>query len=108
MDVSKNPVSQITTGNNIRGLYQGQIGNSNSDNGYAWVMDGLHTGQRFDAWHYEGVGRRGPKLQNAVNAGGLFVMWASDRFDNGNDGENYIWGSTAFNAKNQLQIITSD
>jgi hypothetical protein len=43
-----------------------------------------------------------------VNAGGLFVMFAVDRFDTGNDGANYIWGSTSFNSGNQLQIITSD
>jgi hypothetical protein len=43
-----------------------------------------------------------------VNAGGLFVMFANDRFDNGNDGQNYIWGSTSFTTGNQLQIITSN
>jgi hypothetical protein len=108
MTVSANSVSQIVTGNNIANLYHNQVGSSNNDNGYGWVTDGLHVGFRFDAWHYEGTGQRAPRLQNAVNAGGLFVMLVGDRFDNGNDGQNYIWGSTAFNAGNQLQIITSN
>ena len=108
MTVSKNSVSQIVTGNNISGLYNNQVGGPNNDNGYGWVPNGLHTGFRFDAWHYEGDGARAPRLQNAVNAGGLFVMLSGDRFDTGNDGQNYIWGSTAFNAGTQLQIITSN
>ena len=72
------------------------------------MKEGLHTGQRFGAFHYESTGQRGPRLQNAVNAGGLFVMFAADRFDSRNDGENYIWGNTSFNSGNQLQIITSN
>jgi hypothetical protein len=104
--VSRNSVDEIVNGDNIPGLYTGQIGSNANDNGYAWVMDGLHEGVRFDAWHYEGTGHRPPRLQDAVNAGGLFVMWAADRFDNANDGENYIWGSTAFDAGNQLRIVT--
>jgi hypothetical protein len=108
MSINYHSVSQIVSGNNISLLYHRQVGGPNNDNGYAWVKEGLHTGQRFDAWHYEGNGQRGPRLQTAVNAGGLFVMLAGDRFDNGNDGQNYIWGSTAFNSANQLQIVTSN
>jgi hypothetical protein len=102
-------VAQITTGNNIANLYheEGAPG-PNPDNGYGWVTDGLHPGFRFDAWHYEGTGLHGHRLQTAVNAGGDFVIFAGDRFDSGNDGQNYIWGSTSFNVGNQLQIITSD
>ena len=107
-NVGSDSVSQIVTGNNIANLYHDQSGNSQNDNGYGWVTTGLHPGQRFDAWTYEGRGTRGPRLQDAVNAGGLFVMFASDRFDSGNDGQNYIWGSTSFNTANQLQIITSN
>jgi hypothetical protein len=101
-------VSQIVTGNNIAGLFNSQSGNAQNDNGYGWVTNGLHPGFRFDAWTYEGRGTRGPRLQDAVNAGGLFVIFANDRFDNGNDGQNYIWGSTSFTTGNQLQIITSN
>ena len=108
MTISLNSVDQIVTGNNIPGLYSGQIGSNSKDNGYRWVMDGLHAGARFDAWHYEATSGRGHRLQNAVTAGGLFVMFAADRFDSGNDGENYIWGSTSFDSGNQLQIITSN
>jgi hypothetical protein len=107
-NVGSDSVSQIVTGNNIANLYNNQVGNSQNDNGYGWVTDGLHPGFRFDAWHYESTGQRGPRLQNAVNAGGLFVMLAGDRFDASNDGQNYIWGSTSFNTGNQLQIITSN
>ena len=106
--VSRNSVDQITNGDNISGLYSGQIGSSNNDNGYRWVTDGLHPGVRFDAWHYESTHQRPPRLQNAVTAGGLFVMWAADRFDNGNDGENYVWGSTVFDSGNQLRIVTTN
>lgn len=108
MTTSKNSVSQLVTGNNIAGIYHSQVGGPNNDNGYAWVKEGLHTGQRFDAWHYEGNKQRTARLQPAVNAGGLFVMLVGDRFDTGNDGQNYIWGSTSFNGGNQLQINTSN
>ena len=108
MSTGSDSVSQIVTANNIANLYHDQVGGPNNDNGYGWVTDGLHPGFRFDAWTYEGRGTRGPRLQNAVNAGGLFVMLMGDRFDSGNDGQNYIWGSTSFNTGNQLQIITSN
>jgi hypothetical protein len=107
MTVSRNSVSQIMTGNNIASLYHDQCSGS-PDNGYGWVPDGLHRGFRFDAWHYESTLGRGNRLQNGVNAGGLFVVWAVDRFGVSQAGENYIWGSTSFNSGNQLQIITSD
>src|SRR5215467_10769392 len=109
MNISRESVSQIVTGNNIANLYHYQCTqNQNTDGGYAWVMDGVHAGQRFDAFHYESTGQAPPRIQNAVNAGGNFVFWACDRFDTGNDGENYIWGSTSFNSGNQLQITTSN
>jgi hypothetical protein len=101
-------LSQITTGNNIPNLFHRSCtAGWNPDNGYAWVTSGLHKGQRFDAWHYEGTKQHGTRLQDAVNAGGHFIMWACDRFDSSNDGENYVWGSTSFNAGNQLQIVTN-
>src|SRR5258708_911181 len=106
--VSANSVSQITSGDNITGLYSGQVGSNGNDNGYLWVSDGLHPGARFDAWHYESIGHRPPRLQNAVKTGGLFVLWWADRFDNGNDGENYLWGSTVFNSGTQLRIVTTN
>ena len=109
MNTAKATVSQITTGNNIANLYHYQCdANQNTDGGYTWVQDGLHTGQRFDAFHYESTGQAPPRIQNAVNAGGNFVMWTCDRFDSGNDGENYIWGNTGFNTSNHFQIITSN
>jgi hypothetical protein len=109
MNVNRATVSQIVTGNNIANLYHYQCdANQNPDGGYVWVKDGLHQGVRFDAFHYESTGKAPPRIQNAVNAGGDFVMWSCDRFDSGNDGENYIWGSTAFNSGNQFQIITSN
>jgi hypothetical protein len=109
MDIGANSVSQIVTGNNISGLYKNQVRIlASADNGFAWLSDGLHTGVRIDAFHFEATGAARPRLQDAVNAGGLFVMIAADRFDIGNDGANYIWGSTSFNSGTQLQIITSD
>ena len=97
-------VSQITTGNNIANLYHYCCTeNQNGDLGYAWVSDGLHAGQRFDAFHYTNS-----RFQTAVNAGGNYVLWTRDRFDDSNDGQNYIWGSTAFHSGNQLQITTSN
>lgn len=109
MDVRTASVSQITTGNNISNLFVNQCSaNRNGDGGYAWVPNGLHKGQRFDAFHYESTGKRPPRIQNAVNAGGRFIIWGCDRFDSGARSENYIWGSTSFNSGNQLQITTSD
>jgi hypothetical protein len=111
MKISANSVSQIVTGNNIGGLYGNQTSShtgGNPDGGYAWVPNGVHSGVRFDAFHYEGTGKSPPRIQNAVNAGGLFVFWSNDRFDTGAGNENYIWGSTGFHAGNQLQIITSN
>ena len=61
-NVGSDSVSQIVTGNNIANLYNNH-GNSQNDNGYGWVTDGLHPGFHFDAWHYEGDGKRGPRLQ---------------------------------------------
>lgn len=109
MNISKASVSQIVTGNNIANLYHYQCdANQNPDGGYVWVENGVHTGQRFDCFHYESTGQAPPRIQNAVNAGGDFVIWSCDRFDNGAVGENYIWGSTTFNSGNQMQIITSN
>ena len=111
MNIAKASVSQIVTGNNIANLYHYQCDdNQNADGGYVWVSDGLHTGVRFDCFHYESLTppQAPVRIQPAVNAGGTFVIWSRDRFDTGNDGENYIWGSTSFQSGNQMQIITSN
>src|SRR6185437_176306 len=58
MNTSKATVSQIVTGNNIANLYHYHCdANQNKDGGYVWVMDGLHSGVRFDAFHYESTGQ---------------------------------------------------
>jgi len=98
-------VSQITTGNNIASIYHYcALAAQNPDLGYRKVTDGLHLGVTFDAFHFDSAHR----IQAAVNAGGNYVLWARDDFDGGNDGQNYIWGSTVFNAGNILNITTSD
>jgi len=100
-------VSQITTGNNIPNLYR-DCGTPfyNEDLGYHLLTEGLHQGTLFDAFHFDS--ERGHRIQAAVNAGGKYILWARSENDNGNDGVNYIWGSTAFNAGNILNITTSD
>jgi len=99
-------VSQITTGNNIPNLYLYCATQRNPDLGFRRLTDGLHQGVTFDAFHFDST--QGHRIQAAVNAGGNYVLWARDDFDGGNDGQNYIWGSTAFNAGNILNITTSD
>jgi hypothetical protein len=71
-------------------------------------MDGFHFGATFDTFHYESTGQVGPYLQNAVNAGGNYIIWGNDDYDSGNTGENYIWGSTSYNTNIVLTIETSN
>jgi hypothetical protein len=106
-------VAQITTGNNIANLYHYTCdANQNADLGYTWTPNGLHPGQLFDCFHYESTGQVGPALQNAVNAGGDYVLFACDRYDLLENGQectvNYIWGSTSFTTANVLNLTTSN
>lgn len=101
-------VSQITTGNNIPDLFQQCISTyGNPHLGYRRIADGLHQGTTFDAFHFDSTSGR-QRVQSAVNAGGTYVLWARDEDDNGNDGQNYIWGSTSFNVGNTLNLTTSN
>lgn len=93
------------TSNHSTEIYlSGGDANRNQDLGYAWVENGLHKGFEFGAFTYNTA-----RLQDEVNAGGNWVFWGRDDFDNGesnvDDGacpdcpggvENYVWGSTAF------------
>jgi len=104
-------LSEILTGNNNISVYNdGPQGNS--DLGYGWTPNGLHPGYVFDAFHYESTGQVGPALQNAVNAGGDYILWYVDRFDLLQDGDpcpvNYIWGSTSYTSAILLEITTSN
>ncbi len=113
MNVAKATVAQITTGNNIANLWHYQCdANQNTDGGYDWVGDGLHKGLVFDCLNYEINGTAPKRIQAAVNAGGLEVIWCSERYDkdiNGNTlAVNYIWGSTGFLASNTCIITTSN
>jgi hypothetical protein len=112
-------LAQMTTGNNSTTTYINMSDfNRNTDLGYGWVANGLHPGTRFDCFHYESVGigeggkKVGPWLQNEVNAGGKWCAVTYDGYDLNQAGqrpsENYIWGSTTFNAGNQFQIFTSN
>lgn len=113
MNIAKASVSQIVTGNNIANMWHYQCdANQNTDGGYIWVADGLHKGTTFDAFHYESTGQAPPRIQNAVNAGGDFVIWSNDRYNKDQNGNtvavNYIWGSTGFLASNTCKITTSN
>jgi hypothetical protein len=106
-------LSAILTGNNNKSLYTNvDDANRNPDLGYRWVPEGFHFGDTFDAFHYESTGQDGPYLQNAVNAGGDYILWAADDYDNTQAGtlapENYIWGSTSYNTGIVLTINTSN
>src|ERR1035438_7922223 len=72
-------LSSILTGNNSTTVYNNA--GKNSDLGYDWVGDGLHSGLVFDAWHYESTGAHAPDVQNAVNAGGNYIFWTLDRYN---------------------------
>ena len=112
MNTNLNTVSQVMTGNNISGLYNNQVSKSpnGKDAGYAWVSNGLHPGLAVDCWHYESVGSTPPRLTGACNAGGLFAIFQGSRFDafygtgTGEDGQNYVWGSTGFDPNNFVKI----
>lgn len=113
MNVAKATVSQITTGNNIANMWHYQCdANQNTDGGYDWVANGLHSGLVFDAFHYESTGQAPARIQAAVNAGGDEVIWSNDRYDKDINGNtvpvNYIWGSTGFLAANTCIIHTSN
>jgi hypothetical protein len=102
-------LSQILNGNNDEDTYLngGGDANRNQDLGYVWVADGLHKGTVFDCDHYNPS-----RLQNEVNAGGDWIFWSSDRYDDEEDGkpgpQNYIWGSTSYNTGIVLNINTSN
>jgi hypothetical protein len=112
-------LSQMTTGQSSTITYINMSDfNRNTNLGYTWVADGLHTGTRFDAFHYESVGTGeggktvGPWLQNECNAGGNWCMVTYSGYDLDETGhrppENYIWGGTSFTSAIQLQINTSN
>jgi hypothetical protein len=106
-------LSTILTGNNNKSLYTNvDDANRNADLGYRWVPEGFHFGDAFDAFHYESTGQTGPYLQNAVNAGGVYILWAADVVDTTQAGpvapENYLWGSTSYNTGIILTINTSN
>jgi hypothetical protein len=102
-------LSQILTGNNSTTIYLdgGGDANRNQDLGYGWVMNGVHQGFVFDAFHYNTS-----RLQTEVNAGGDWIFWGCDRFDTAQNGQpapvNYIWGSTSYNTGIILEITTSN
>jgi hypothetical protein len=91
--------------NNSTSIYlDGDDGNRNQDLGYAWITNGLHQGLEFGADTYNTA-----RLQEEITAGGDWVFWGRDDFDNGqsnvSDGacpacpggvENYVWGDTNF------------
>jgi hypothetical protein len=106
-------LNTILTGNNNKSLYTNvDDPNRNPDLGYGWVPNGFHFGTVFDAFHYESTGQVGPYLQDAVNAGGDYILWAADDVDTTENGsyalENYIWGSTSYNTGIILTINTSN
>lgn len=98
-------LSAILTGNNNGTLYtDANDMNRNQDLGYQWTVDGFHLGKQFGSFTYNTY-----RLQNAVNAGGDYIIWAADDFDSGNvTGENYIWGSTSYNTNIVYTITTSN
>lgn len=97
-----NSVSQITTGNNNKTLYiNAADANRNQDLGYNWVVDGLHKGKTFDAFHYNNA-----RFQAAVNRGGAYVLWSCSRVQGPSGAENYIWGNTRFTTAIVLNVTT--
>jgi hypothetical protein len=99
-------LNTILTGNNSTTVYNNAV--ADSDLGYDWVANGLHSGLVFDAWHYESTGAHAPDVQNAVNAGGNYIFWCLDRYNKTQSGaectDNYIWGSTSYNTGIILEI----
>ena len=101
-------LNEILTGNNNSSLYVNvEDANRNQDLGYGWVPDGFHFGERFDLSTYNTY-----RFQNALNAGGNYILWAADDVDTVSNGsyaaENYIWGSTSYSTNIILYINTSN
>jgi hypothetical protein len=101
-------LSAILTGNNNASLYLDvDDSNRNPDLGYGWVPNGFHFGTTFDLSTYNPS-----RFQTALNAGGDYILWAADDYDDTEAGvlapENYIWGSTSYNTGIILTIHTSN
>jgi len=92
-----------TSNNNTNVFTSGNDANRNQDLGYEWVENGLHPGEKFNAFTYNTQ-----RLQAEVNAGGDWVFWGRDAFDTGSTTENYIWGSTAYNTGITLILTVSN
>ncbi|MGA2287142.1 RICIN domain-containing protein [Bradyrhizobium sp.] len=91
------------TSNNNTNIYtSGNDANRNQDLGYEWVENGLHPGEKFNAFTYNTQ-----RLQAEVNAGGDWVFWGRDAFSTGS-AENYIWGDTAYNTGIVLIVTVSN
>jgi hypothetical protein len=77
-------LDEVTSGTSDAGVYQ-QV-RAEQDLGFAWVPSGS-TVQRYDAFHYDSA-----RLTRAVDAGGMFVLFAVDRFASQATTEEYLYG----------------
>lgn len=103
-NVAHMDVTDITTGNNKKWVYHFAADpNQNQDLGYNWLVNGLHPGFEFNAFYYNPQ-----RFQTIVNTGGLTTMWACDRYDSGNTGEQYVWGGGVFSKAIVMHVTTSD
>lgn len=68
------------------------------DLGFAWVPSGTTT-NTYDAYHYDSG-----RLENAVNAGGLYALFAVERFGGTATTDEYLYGGGECSANIVLTV----
>jgi hypothetical protein len=70
------------------------------DLGFGWVSSGSDA-NTYDAFHYDGA-----RLQDAVNAGGLYPLFAVQRFGEDAATDEYLYGGGVFGPDIVLHLTT--
>jgi hypothetical protein len=92
------PLARVTTGSNDTGVYS-EV-HAEQDLGFAWVPSGSDT-NTYDAFHYDNA-----RLQDAVNAGGLYPLFAVQRFGEDAATDEYLYGGGVFGPGIVLHVTT--
>jgi hypothetical protein len=91
-------LARVTTGNGDTGVYS-EV-HAEQDLGFAWVSSGSEA-TAYDAFHYDGA-----RLQAAVNAGGLYPIFAVQRFGETASTDEYLYGGGVFGPDIVLHMTT--
>ena len=80
-------LARVTGGASDQAVYQDV--RAEQDLGFGWFASGSTT-NTCDAFHYDNQ-----RLQRAANAGGMYALFAVDRFTNMSSTEEYLYGGAA-------------